>query len=417
MAKITRNDGTSFIIPDYREALSDKKISVLKNEVTLLSQTYGEFIYIQKNLDDSFDVAFSTEPGYLLAESIVKYIKTSNNFIYIERLQNSDTVIFITLKQGKIYIDTQISVDTLADEFVIIQAEQMPFDIYLYGDLPVSNQEQDTDKVFVGNIAKSFTVMQESVFDHLPHYSECELKTINDAFTEAGIIQPTNIKIITTIVILIIIVLVWFFWPKSTTQHIQLPQIIETKSQYYDYVQTLETPGPTQQLEGLITFTEVLQDLPAGWQPQSINVTSSDISITLRNISNAGSLEMLHAWAAAKGISMNISSTIISLNFKTAYPVRAAQRNIYSTQEIARVIIDRLKPVLNNTAINVATIMPEENYQRQPISFNVRNISLNTLDIVAKQFADLPVLFDSAELIQGGNGLLTGSIHITIVGN
>ena len=93
MTKITREDGVNFIIPDYREELSNKKISVLKNEVGMLSKNYGEFIYIQKNLDDSFDVAFSSDAGFLLAESVAKYIKTSDNFIYIERLKNSDNAL------------------------------------------------------------------------------------------------------------------------------------------------------------------------------------------------------------------------------------------------------------------------------------------------------------------------------------
>lgn len=419
MTKITRNDGVNFIIPDYREELSNKKISVLKNEIGMLSKNYGEFIYIQKNLDDSFDVAFSNEPGFLLAESVAKYIKTSDNFIYIERLKNSDNVLFITMKNGKIQIDTQISLEAIHDEFIIIQAEQKPFDIFIYGEIPITNKEEETDKIFVGVIAKSFTILEKSAFENLGRYSEFELKPVNDAFLSAGLVGKDNKKMMISVsAIVIILVIIWLIWPSQKAPPVkQQSQAISTKSEYYDYVQTLKVAGPMAQINGLLEFLQKLQDMPGGWQTTSITVNQNTIQVELKNIGNLGNLEELHAWASSKGISMFINNQAANLNFITAYPRRPEVHDIYSTQEILRVLIDRLKPVLNNSLINVSTEISSGNYKELSLTINVSDASFDTLDIISKQFSGLPLLFTNANLMQGKTGLLSGTINIIIVGN
>ena len=419
MTKITREDGVNFIIPDYREELSHKKISVLKNEVGMLSKNYGEFIYIQKNLDDSFDVAFSSEPGFLLAESVAKHIKTSDNFIYIERLKNSDNVLFITMKKGKIHIDTQISIEAIHDEFIIIQAEQTPFDIFVYGEIPVTNQEQDVDKIFVGAIAKSFTILEKSIFENLVRYSEFELKAANDAFLSAGLAGANNKKIIMAVAaVIVILIIIWMAWPSQKATPVQQQtQSISTKSEYYDYVQTLKTPGPADQLNGLVKFLQKLQGIPEGWEPASIAINNSTIQVVLTNVGKVENLGELHDWLENKGIDMFINNQSVNLSFITAYPARLERHDIYKTQEILRVLIDRLKPVLNNSLINVSTEISSDNYKELTVTVNVTNASLDTLDIIAKQLSDLPLLFTSVRLTQGNTGLLTGQINLIIVGN
>lgn len=418
MTKITRDDGKNFIIPDYREEVSSKKISVLKNEIAMLSKNYGEFIYIQKNPDDSFDVSFSNEPGYLLAESVAKHIKISNDFIYVERLAHSDIVLFIMMKKGKIHIDTQISIESLYDEFIVIQAEQTPFDVFLYGDLPLTNQEEEKDKIFIGNIAKSYQVLDKSVFESLARYNQFELKPINDAFLVAGIIIPTNKKTMVAIVAVIIIIILWIMWPSQKAAQVsQQIQAVTVKSEYYDYVQTLKTPEPTRQLQGLVAFLEKLETMPAGWQAQSINLSPTLIQVTLGNINNMAKLEDLHAWTSSQGIEMTISDRATLLNFTTAYPIRRDENDIYKTQETLRVIMDRLYPMLDNGTIKVSKETLIENYKEVTLTINLSNVTLNTLDLLSKQLSDLPLLFNSAYFTQSNNGLLTGSINITIVGN
>ena len=50
MTSITRNDGTIFVTPSYREILSAKKKSLLKKEIRMLSENYGEFLFIRKKM-------------------------------------------------------------------------------------------------------------------------------------------------------------------------------------------------------------------------------------------------------------------------------------------------------------------------------------------------------------------------------
>src|SRR5690349_14472679 len=119
MPYITREDGERFIIPSYRDVLSAKKPSLLRREVMLLSQNYGEYIALQRKNIQQYEVAFSNEPGYLLGESVWNYFKRPQDLIYCEAIPNTFEAILVIVKSGIVYLDGSFPLDVIVDELVI----------------------------------------------------------------------------------------------------------------------------------------------------------------------------------------------------------------------------------------------------------------------------------------------------------
>src|SRR5688572_11892417 len=105
MPYITREDGEHFVIPSYRDVLVVKQKNQLKKEILLLSQSYGEYITLQKKGGNQYEVAFSPDTGYLLGESIWYHFKRPVDLIYCEAIPNTTEAILVIVKSSSVYLD------------------------------------------------------------------------------------------------------------------------------------------------------------------------------------------------------------------------------------------------------------------------------------------------------------------------
>ena len=104
MAYLTREDGEHFVIPSYREVLSAKQKSVLKKDILLLSQSYGEYITLQRKSPVQYEVAFSPDTGYLLGETVWQHFKRPADLIYCEAIPGTTEAILVIVKAGSVYL-------------------------------------------------------------------------------------------------------------------------------------------------------------------------------------------------------------------------------------------------------------------------------------------------------------------------
>src|SRR5262245_20600863 len=105
MPYIAREDGERFVLPFYRNFLIFNQKSQLKKEILLLSQSYGEYITLQKKNATQYEVAFSPDTGYLLGESIWHNFKKPLDLIYCEAIPNTTEAILVIVKSGSVYLD------------------------------------------------------------------------------------------------------------------------------------------------------------------------------------------------------------------------------------------------------------------------------------------------------------------------
>src|SRR5579862_3627590 len=158
MPYITREDGERFIIPTYRDVLSAKKPSLLKKEILLLAANYGEYITLQKKGNFQYEVAFSPEAGNLLGETVWHFFKRPRDLIYCEEIPNTTDVILVIVKSGSVYLDGSFPADSVPEELIVFQTQQNNFEIYTYGDVPISETAEPGKFAFDTTSVKSFKV-------------------------------------------------------------------------------------------------------------------------------------------------------------------------------------------------------------------------------------------------------------------
>ena len=420
MAIITRKDGTKFISPDFRERLTGKKASLLKSEVSILGKSYGELIYIQKNTDNSFEVAFSEEQGFLLAESVSKHLRAFESFIFREEIKYTNKIALVVMKEGQIQRDDHVIAESLHDELAIISADDTQYDFYVFGNIKISDNNNDNDSFNVSDMAKSFTIMNKSVIEELPRFNEYELLNLNDAFKRAGISIGISKKTGLIIFFIFIAVLCWFLFPREKTQIKKIStgvQTITVKSKYYDYAYKLHQPTVSTVTGGIMRFSALMYDLPAGWKVSSISGTPTKIVTLVRNDFPVKNYGVLQNWATENRIKMDIENSFVKLTYNSAYPRRGLYRSVYKINNVLQVVLDRLQATSNQNNITFNKPKQFENFYEQTVIISFTNEDADAINAVAKQLSDLPILFDKIDLSQANNGLYSGSMKITIIGD
>jgi hypothetical protein len=142
MSYITREDGERFVIPSYRDVLKAKQKTQLKKEILALSKSHGEYITMQKKGPNQYELAFSSDTGYLLGESIWQHFNRPVDMIYCEAIPNSTDAILVIVKSSAVYLDGSFPLDSIPEELIIFLTQQNNFEIYIYGDVPISQTHE-----------------------------------------------------------------------------------------------------------------------------------------------------------------------------------------------------------------------------------------------------------------------------------
>src|SRR5579864_5340376 len=137
MAYIAREDGENFVIPSYRDVISKRK-SQLKNDILELSSRYGEYLALLRRGVAQYEVAFSNDAGYLFGECVWHYFNRPLDLIYCEVIPDTTEAYFVLVKEGGVCLDGTFPLDHIAEELQAFTTQQNQFEIYVYGDTPIS---------------------------------------------------------------------------------------------------------------------------------------------------------------------------------------------------------------------------------------------------------------------------------------
>lgn len=410
MAYITRDDGERFVIPSYRDTLRTKKPSLLKREITLLATNYGDFATIQKKGKDEFEVAFSTDSGYLLGETVWAYFDRPRDLIYCEALPNTNEAILVIVKGGSVYLDGSFPIDSITEELVIFKTQKNEFDIYIYGDVPIS-QSKDEGKIFFdASSVHSFNLLPEPVFQKLPIIKTFQLQLIDVVLKSQGVgVFP--IKPLLFFVVLIGII--WAGWGMLRTHKVELPpSLIGVVNPYQVYVSSLSTPSPDKQIQVIVDQIVQLLSMP-GWFADSITYKNGLSQASVK--SNGGRTDALLAWANNNNANVEIQATGIFINLNSTLNNRPPPTTINKIRDVLASLIDRLSYVIPGNPIKIGTSENQGQYLQTSLSIEFSDISLTTLALIGKQFKGLPLVLSSA-MITMNNGFVSGSIALTVLG-
>ena len=411
MAYITREDGERFIIPSYRDVLSAKKPALLRREVLLLSSNYGEYIALQRKNAEQYEVAFSSEPGYLLGESVWSYFKRPADLIYCEAIPDTFEAILVIVKSGIVYLDGSFPLDSIAEELVIFRTQQNFFDIYIYGEVPISKLPEEGKFAFDQSSVKSFNVLENPVFPAIPLARAFQLQLVDTVLKSRGIgVLPIK-KIIAALVIL---GLFWLAWNYFSSYKKQLPQVfINAVNPMQGYTTALTSASPIEEIHWVSDTVLQLGAIP-GWAPDSINYANGSEVISVHSL--GARTHLLYAWGEQNAADISMSTKGIIVTKKTYFNNRNEPATISPIDKVIAVLIDSMSYILPGNVIDVAETINKGKYFERAVTITFDNITVGTLDLIADQLKGLPLILTKLS-IKIDNGRLSGSINLRALGN
>jgi len=413
MTYIAREDGQQFVIPSYRDVLSAKKSGLFQKEVRLVANNYGEYIALQRKSPTQYEVAFSPDPGYLLGETVWSYFKRPRDLIYCEEIANSNEAILVIVKSGSVYLDGKFPIDSIADELLVFQTQTNQFDIYIYGNVPISQTPEEGKISFEDSSVKSFNVLDQALFPKLPIVSQFELKLVDDALKAQGI---GGFPVKTLVFIVGLLALIWGTWNYLSSNQEILPIPIVTPSDPYQaYIDAMTSPDPYLEMRNIHRDLIRSFSMP-GWTPISLSY-KGDKAVEVAVISNGMRTNTLYAWAKQNNATVSARTEGFFVTFKPSILLnRPKPDKIYSTTSVIANLTDRLSYVLPGNNLTIGTSVNKGKYVRTTILINFSKIVPTTLNLIGQQLRNLPLVLNSLTINMSDEGL-SGSISLTVLGN
>ncbi len=411
MTYIAREDGQRFIIPSYRDVLSAKKPAILQKEIRLVASNYGEYIAIQRKSPTQYEVAFSPEPGYLLGETVWSYFKRPKDLIYCEEIPTTNEAVLVIVKSGSVYLDGKFPVDSIADELLVFQTQTNNFEIYVYGNVPISKTPEEGKFSFEPSSVKSFNVLETPVFPRLPIVPQFELTLVDDALKKQGI---GGFPVKTMVIIAAALVLIWAGWKYFSSYREVLPAaVVSVTDPYQAYRTELISPDPYLEVKYVERKIIQLFGMP-GWIPINLQYGNNQTDVSVRSMGARSNT--LFAWAKNRGATVSIRPEGFYLTFTGALLNRQKPDRIYNLNSVIATLIDRLSYVLPGNTLIMGKSTGKGKFTRTIITINFNNIVPSTLGSIGEQLRNLPLVLTSvtADIKDGG---LSGSIVLTALGN
>lgn len=411
MPYITREDGERFIIPSYRDVLSAKKQALLKKEILLLSTNYGEYITLQRKNVEQYEAAFSPEPGYLLGETVWHHFKRPRDLIYCEAIPNTTEAILVIVKGGSVYLDGSFAIDSIPDELIVFRTQQNNFEIYIHGDIPLSQSPEEGKFSLDASSVKSFSILPQPIFPILPTIKTFQLRLVDVVLKSQGIgVFP--VKRMITGLILLGVIGFGFMYLSTNKQPLQ-PALVSPANPHEAYMIAMSAPPPDSEIKFVAANIALLYTIP-GWTPISIEYSLGSMKA---NVKSPGTkINILYKWAPANHATIQIASTGIYVSLPVIVKNRPATETIEPLQRVIAEILDRVSSVIPGNNLRLATAINRGEFSEAQVTINFTELTLETLNLLAEQLKGLPLVLVKLDMTIN-NGTLSGAIVLKALGN
>lgn len=418
MSILTRKDGVKFAINNYREVLIKKRSSLLIKELKMLAEIHGRFAkFSYKNNAEQISAVFSPEQGYLLGQCVAQHFNYPDNFVYCETLPDSDKAVLVIYHDKQLYLETETLISNIPTELasLLLLNTNNPFDIYLYGQLPVSQTPEQGKFCFEGTLLKSFNILPQPLFPTLTVDPSMELLPFKEALRQLNLPSEYTKIVIGGIILLIVL---GYLWKKAHPKEArQLTPLITVSyvDPYKQLEQALSTPAPNLIINQLGDRIDGLLTLP-GWQVESLVYQNQMISVTVTPYL-ASQINLLSNWAYKNNYQLTFgqkNSVTLSqlITLPKRYTVNQATSSGRGTYTF---LYDSLIKLFPNSAVSLVKINNHNVYQEYVISITLNNISNPLLRQISQLFRNQPININQISLNLDG-ALISGTINFSIFG-
>ncbi|MAZ38673.1 MAG: hypothetical protein CMF49_01000 [Legionellales bacterium] len=419
MPQILRHDGVPFVVYTYRELVTAKKYNLLKRELEMLAREHGANARFYIYPDGDLEAIFSQEEGYLLGENIWQHFGNPANLIYCEALADGENALLVVVKQGSIYLDSQLPLINLLDEFFNLIGDENQYDIYVYGDVPLAETATEEKFAFDAGLVNSFNVLESSAYLTLETDETLKLLPIDKAIDELPRQKSNLFKI--AVVLIFLFAIGYGIWSTLqtktqistgiTTQPNQTRQV--TQNPYAGYIKALQTPAPSEQLRTILARIKTLLTIP-GWTPVQMNLKGQSAIFDLQGV--GGNTALLMGWVKEKKADLEIKNSKASIIYTLNIPSRTRPTNIYNLRDTVSMLYDALAEIFPESNVSIGKPEKHQVYNSVIIKFSFNDVSMQILALLADELKGFPVVINAFSLNQIDHGMVSGNIELEILG-
>lgn len=400
MPILRRADNQVFVFQPYRETLTIKNTSLSRKEIRYLAQSHGKNVRLFKQVTGEFEAVFSPEPGFLLAEMIWHYLQMPDNLIYCESLEGEDQqVLLVIVRDGKVYLDTKLSLNNLTENFTSFITETEHYDMVVYG---AFNILLDKHKF------KSLHQLDKPLFPLIPITNTFRLLPLDEALAEH------HLKGGLPYFWLLIpgIILAGIFWHYT---HMPVQQLQQQKvtSPYRQFQLALQTPDPTQTINSLVNNLQKIYNLN-GWYASDFGYENGSGKLAMHSL--GGTAIDLLEWSKQSQMNVDFSEDGAALIFTASVAPRTVPNHIYDIRQVIALIIDRMMLILPGRAVKINKVMDNQTFRQMSITITFNNISPEILQLVGSNLSGLPVSLNNCSASIKA-GLLSGKLQLDVLGS
>ncbi len=410
MAYLTREDGQRFVIPSYRDVISKRK-TLLKEDILELSSRYGEYMTFQRRGLAQFDVAFSRDAGYLFGECVWHFFKRPVDLIYCEVIPDTTEAYFVIVKDSGVYLDGTFPLENIAEEVLVFTTQKNNFEIYVYGDVPISEQPMEGKFSFDPSSVKSFKILSAPLFQHLPVVKTYQLQLVDVVLRQQGIgVFPVKY----VIAVAVALGLAWMGFTYITLHKKKLPtfQLSAPENPFLNYNTTLMSPSPEIEIKTVVLVLNLLTTMP-GWIPTDVIYAGGNLTINVKSLGT--DIGILSNWCIRNHANLVLTPSGFSLSMSLGLPKRGLPTKIYPLNRVIISMIDRVIIFLPQNVVKVDAPKVQKSFKTTKVQINLIELSPSLLLMIAEQLKDLPLVLTSMTLrINHG---LTGEIDLQALGN
>lgn len=409
MIVVTRQDGVRFIAQAYREQLLTGNKRLLLQEIRHLALQQGQFVCFMRNMKRDIEAMFSKEQGFLLGELIWDYFGRPDNLIYCESIAQSATCFLVIVRQGSVYFDNKLSCEQVNQEIMPILADNHPYEIYTYGDVPLRDTETFGNATFTlpKKLVGSFSHLRNPVFPSLLTSSEFELQPLPRALRSKYLRH--NRVIVILIALLLTLIMGWaLLW----SSHSVVTPPVKTVVTPTAYEQALMTPAPDRLMNEVTQKIEELYLIP-GWEVSRIRYDGLGYNITLNSAD--GDVWYARNWALQHSYDFHLVPQGVQLHAKSSLSVRQLPGQYAPFQASMDTLMQRLSQVLPNQAAVVGNIAQFGSLQQAEITLNLNDISPDIFNLIGEELKSLSLSLVLMDL-QIKEGLISGKLQLSLWG-
>lgn len=427
MPVLIRDDGTQFITRAYRELLLAKKFGFLKREVNLLQQDHGNFACLFVRPDDEIEAVLSYEAGYLLGETVWHFFDEADNLIYCEVLAGGERAVLVVVRQGSVFLDAEISLSQLIEEFSSLFFDETTYDIYVYGDLPIGVEGEAAEFILPADAVKNWTHLDAPVFEQLPQLDSLALLPVSEALKAIGSGLPIPLIIGGVVCVVVIGALAWVLLkpaPKPTVKAVQVVKPVVKPNRppppppdpLAAYKQALVSPVPIDIFRALIRQVQRLYAIP-GWKIQGIEASLTGLKVTLVPANPAITAAPLQQWADINQVKVDFTTSNATLYLPISVSNRAklTHATLQPLLSLGSQLQQRLQTVALPEQVKLGGIESKDGYSQLVITVSFTQVAPDYLLLLGSMVKGWPVVLNGYRLSLQDN-LISGSVDFALLG-